>query len=170
MLGVAAFGARAGDEAAHFPEVERLYQRVDLVARHHIQAPAKQQMILTLARTIYEARAEIPPAELARDVARMTRSEQFRDLLQTSLTGAENRQSAANLANQALLRSLPGSCTELPAKEYRVREQLSANRYVGVGIVLGKTDGIPTAMKVFPGGPLDLVGGRDGMQILKIDG
>ncbi len=170
VLALAPFLLQGQEDGGHFAEVERLYQRVSLVSRHHIQAPATQQMILTLARAIYEVREEIPPAELASQVGLLTRSEQFRDFLHSCLAGTENRERAANFAIHALLRSLPGDCSEAPAKEYLVRQQLAANRYVGIGIVLGKSDGIPTAMKVFPGGPLDLAGGKDGVQIWQIDG
>ncbi|MEM1294415.1 MAG: S41 family peptidase [Verrucomicrobiota bacterium] len=160
----------AEDSSPAATNVDRLMRRVDLVTVHHVEAPSNQQMVLTLARAIYQARQEAPPLDLARQISKMNRTSDYRELLTTCLEASTNPSHASRFALQALRQSLPGDCIELPAKEYRVREQLAANQYVGIGIVLGKSGNIPTAMKVFPGGPLDRVGGRDGDQIWTIDG
>ncbi len=168
VLGLLPFGQLAADEPDE--NVDLLMQRVELTALHHVEAPSNQQMVLRLARAIYQTRNQAPPLDLARQVSRMNRTSEFRALLQECLQGTSDSNRARQFALEALRRSLPGECIEIPAKEYRVREQIAANQYVGIGIALGKSDNIPTAMKVFPGGPLDRVGGRDGDQIWTIDG
>ncbi len=159
-------------ETSVVAEIDRLLQRVETISQHHVESPSRQQMILTLARAIFQATGRVASLDLASEVSRRTKTEDFRHILEDALADAnpESREKVARFAVDALLRSLPGNCEEVPAKEYRVNEQLAANRYVGIGIVLGKTDGIPTAMKAFPGGPFYRVGGRDQDQIWSVDG
>lgn len=150
--------------------VDRMMQRVELTGLHHVEAPSNQQMVLTLARAIYQTRKESPPLDLARQISKIHRTSEFREILEACLEPCSDPKKASLFAIQTLHRSLPGDCFEMPAKRYLVREQLAANQYVGIGILLAKSDNVPIATKVFPGGPLDRVGGRDGDEIWTIDG
>lgn len=168
---ILAFGQDEGEpEADH---ILRLEAMIDVVAEHHVEAPARQQMVLTTVRALYKAGDFRPPGDLTERVSRIRKPDEFAQVLREAMgrhLTAEARGWAARFASSALLESLPGECSVVPAKEYLVQDQLAANRYVGVGIALSKSDGVPTVSHLFEDGPLAKSGGRDGDQIWRIDG
>jgi len=150
----------------------RLWERIALIAEHHVEAPATQQMVLTTARSIYRAGVKDAPASLNQTVAETISPEAFRTILESAFTAVPepDRAKAFGFAQSGLLRSLPGECAEVPAKNYRVSEQIAANQYVGIGITLGLENGVPKIGSVFPDGPLSKQNGKAGDQIWTVNG
>ncbi|MFT5466922.1 MAG: carboxyl-terminal processing protease, partial [Verrucomicrobiales bacterium] len=141
---------------------------------NHIEAPTRQQLVLVVARSLYKAGAFQPPGDLATQVSKLQAEVEYRPILQTILdkhSTEDDRSWACQFAASSLIDSLPGKCATIPAKDYAVQDQIAANRYVGVGIVLNTSgEGIPMIAKVFPSGPISKVGSRDGDEIWQIDG
>lgn len=161
-------------QEAEIDHLGRLLAMIDAAAEHHVEAPVRQQMVLNVARSLYRAGNFETPRDLAKSVSKLTTDEEIRAFLEPIYRKHETREArgwAGKFAGNALVESLPGSCVMIPAKEYAVQDQIAANRYVGVGIALGPTSaGVPSVRMIFPDGPLDKVGGKDGDEIWMIDG
>lgn len=152
----------------------RLLALLDTAAEHHIEAPARQQLALTVARAFYKAGDFQPPGNLAEQISKLATEAEYKPFLRAILDKHPNQKDkdwACRFAANSLIDSLPGECFAIPAKEYAVQDSIAASRYVGVGIALSADgEGTPTISKVFPGGPISKVGSRDGDQIWAVDG
>lgn len=145
----------------------KMMESFELVLKHHVAPPTLQQMVLQSLLAGHASSGRKPSATLATEVSNSA-GESLRTLYQREL---------AKLDAKALTVSdlLPAEWSGLgitltPRKEHLVNNQLSANRYVGIGIALRKTDAWPTMAKVFPGGPAAQAGATDGDVIAVVDG
>jgi len=128
-------------------------------------------MVLTATRAIYRSCQLTPPPGLSYQISSTKDSAELRQFLDDAFAAAGNKSERAyDLAVRELVQSLPGNCRLLPAKEYRVTEQIAENRYVGIGIILSKADETNRVAKVFEDGPLHKVGGKMNDEIVSVDG
>ena len=127
------------------PDLARHVQEVtDTVLEHHIDPPARQQMILSGIKALYRAAGVPVPLGLGRRVSAVTTPEQLAALLEEVWPKSTAKSVAAKELEEALLEGLlaavPGGAELMTAKESKVAEQMAGNRYVGIHIALGMDD------------------------------
>ena len=140
----------------------------DAVLEHHLDPPARQQMILGGIKALYRA-ADLPvPAGLSRRVSSLTTPEQLAALLADVWPKSTAKPIAANQLEEALFHGLLSSVSGDPQlfteKERKVAEQFEGNRYVGLHIALGMDDQEkrPTIFESHRGGAGRSSGGQEG--------
>ena len=159
------------------PGLVKLVQNItDTVLEHHIDPPARQQMILSGIKALYSAAGAAVPDGLSRRVSSVTTPEQLATLLQDvwpargarSLTGKELEEALLN----GLLTNVSGGAYLIAEKERKVQEQNEGNRYVGIHIALGvdEQEKRPRMVEVIEGGPADRAGVKRDDLIEQIDG
>ena len=159
----------------------RIQHLTDVVLEHHIDPPARQQMILSGIKAIYKA-AGMPvpwglsPFEVSRRVSAMTTPDDFRSLLADAWPKSTPKPVAAAALEESMLYgmlgSVPGNAYLISEKERKVAEQFAGNRYVGIHITLrtDEQEKWPVIAEVFEGGPADIAGVKKDDVIEKIDG
>lgn len=152
---------------------EKFLEIMQAVQDHHIDPPANQQMILSGVRALYENR-DSRPNDLSKQISALSSNEQFAAFLDTcrkELVTPENEVQSFERFIKGMLSCVPGQASRLPAKEAKVRAQLEANRYVGIGIGLHKLDNsFPQINKSIYGGSGYEAGVRSNDLILEING
>ncbi len=146
--------------------VDRIQQITDAVLVHHIDPPARQQMILSGIRALYIAAGQLPPPALSRRVSAISTPEQ----LAVFLSDVWPKPGARPVASDDLARALEvgllddvsGGAELVSPKDRKVAEQIEGNRYVGIQVALGMNDQEhrPALQEVFEGGPADRAGAR----------
>lgn len=148
----------------------RVIAITDAILDSHVAPPTRQQMILTAVGNSYRSSGQLVPRAVVREISSLTNREQLTDLLvkvhQDFGTVADTE---AILVN-GVLDSPPGMNLLIPGEVSRVQEQASANRYVGIGIVLGARSRWPVIEKVLDDGPASNAGITTQNLILTIDG
>ena len=141
------------------PDLARRVQEVtDAVLEHHIDPPARQQMILSGIKTLYQTAGMPVPPSLGRRISATATPEQFAALLAEVWPRTTARPSSAAKLERTLLEGLlapvPGGAELLTAKERNAAEQLAGNRYVGILVSLGTDDKEqrPTFSQIMEGG------------------
>jgi carboxyl-terminal processing protease len=159
------------------PDLARRVQELtDVVLEHHIDPPARQQMILSGIKALYQAAGAPVPAGLGRRVSAVATPEHLAALLAESWPKATAKPVAASELAEAVLngvlRGVPGGADLVSAKEQAVNEQFAGNRYVGIHIALGMDAEAkrPKIVQVLEGGPAHRAGAKDGDLIEQIDG
>lgn len=148
----------------------------DTVLRHHLDPPARQQMILAGIKGLYEAAGLPIPAGLSRRVSALTTPEQFTALL-VELWPSKPAKSIrtddlAEAVVNGLLASVPGGAEISPAKEHEVQEQFQGNRYIGIHIQVRYDDKEKRTViaGIVPGGPADRAGMKQEDRIEQVNG
>jgi carboxyl-terminal processing protease len=133
----------------------------ETVLRHHLDPPARQQMVLAGIKGLYEAAGLPIPAGLSRRVSALTTPEQFSALL-VELWPARpvKKLGTGGLAEacvNGLLASIPGGAVITSAKEHEVQEQFQGNRYIGIHIQVRYDEKEKRTIidGIVPGGPAD---------------
>ena len=133
----------------------------DTILRHHLDPPARQQMILAGIKGLYEAAGLPIPAGLSRRVSALTTPAQFSALL-VELWPSKPAKSIRTggleeALVQGLLASVPGGAEITSAKEHEVQEQFQGNRYVGIHIQVRYDEKEKRTIidGIVPGGPAD---------------
>ncbi len=158
-------------------EVERSAKYIaavmDGILKHHVAAPAGQEMLLKTLQILHDE-MEIPsPPDLALRVSSMEWEKRHEFLAEYLIklgkeSGDIDKEVQAAVATT--LGTLPGGASVASLEEHRVREQFVSNRYVGVGIALRMNSEMgPQVAELFPG-PLARAGGAENDIILKING
>jgi carboxyl-terminal processing protease len=148
----------------------------DKVLGHHIDPPARKQMILTGIKSLYRASGAELPVGLSRRVSLMTTSEEFAALLEEVWPAATSKSVTAAGLQEALLNglltSVSGEPQLVPEKERKVQEQIEGNRYVGIHVALGidEQEKRPKMNEVIEGGPADRAGIKRDDLIEEIEG
>ncbi len=143
---------------------------------HHIDPPARQQMILSGIKALYQAAGVPVPTGLGRRVSEVTTTEQLAAMLADSWPKSTARPAAAKSLEETLFDGLltvvPGGAELISAKERKVAERFEGNRYVGIHIALSMDDKekLPTIATAFERGPADRAGAKRGDLIEEIDG
>jgi carboxyl-terminal processing protease len=148
----------------------------DKVLGHHIDPPARQQMILTGIKALYRASGATLPDGLSSRVSLVTTSEDLAALLDDVWPRATGKSVTNEQLEEALLHglltSVAGEPQLVPEKERKVQEQIEGNRYVGIHVALGMDDQEkrPKFSAVIEGGPADRAGVKRDDLIEQIDG
>lgn len=154
----------------------RVQEITDAVLDHHINPPARQQMILSGIRSLYRAAGVPLPAGLGRRVSSAITSEQMAALLGDIWPRSTGKSIAADEIEEAFLDGLlavvPGGAYLQSVKETKVAQQIAGNRYVGIHIALGIDEKAkqPVMSGVFEGGPADRAGVKKGDLLEQVDG
>jgi C-terminal peptidase prc len=158
-------------------ELARHVQEItDTVLEHHIDPPARQQMVLSGIKALYRAAGVAVPLGLGGRVSAVSTPEQLAALLAEVWPKTTAKPVAVKALEDALLEDLvaavPGDAELMTAKDARVAEQMAGNRYVGIHITLGMDDKEkrPMMPSIFPGGPAARAGIQAGAIIEEIDG
>ena len=152
----------------------RIGEITDAVLQHHIDPPARQQMILGGVKALYRASGAQAPAGLSRRVSALATPEQIAGLLvevwPKSVAKPGTSQPLEEALIDGLLGSVPGGAYLVSARERKVTEQLEGNRYVGIQIALAMDDGLKIARiaQIFEGGPADRAGAKTDDLIEKV--
>ncbi len=156
--------------------VKAARQITDTVLEHHVDPPARQQMLLDGIKALYK-KAHVPvPAGLSRRVSALTTPEQLAaTLLEVKSKPSEKPVILQDLEmafRNGLLQSVSGEPELASGKDLRVAEQIEGNRYVGLHIALAMDDQEqrPKIHDVIEGGPADKAGVKKGDIIEQIDG
>ena len=148
----------------------------DAVLEHHIDPPARQQMVLSGIKAMYRAAGVAGPPGLGRRASAVLTPEQLATLLNEVWPKTTAKPVAEKALEDALLEGLvaavPGDTELMTAKDARVAEQMAGNRYVGIHITLGMDakEQRPMIPSVFQGGPAGRAGIQAGAIIEEIDG
>lgn len=158
------------------PELgKRIQEITDAVLEHHIDPPARQEMILDGIKGLYQAAGLPAPLGLSRRVSAISTPEQLAVLLADLWPKSSARPVSARSLEEALLdgllASVSGGAHLISAKDRRVAEQMEGNRYVGIQIALGMDDKQkrPSIAEVLEGGPADRAGAKQGDLIEKVN-
>lgn len=148
----------------------------ETVLRHHLDPPARQQMILAGIKALYEAAGLPGPPGLSQRVSALTTPEQFTALLVELWPSRPAKSSRTENLGVALLNgllaSVPGGAEIIPAKEQEVQEQFQGNRYVGIHIQVryDQKEKRTVIAGLVPGGPADRAGMKQEDRIEQVDG
>ncbi len=176
LLGVVAgtiAAPEAGPEPAPF--AHRLWAVMDVVREKHPEPPARADMIREVVKAVRDA-AKVPaPDDLDRRVRGLETREQFTDYLKDVWPRGDKAPAAEVLeaaALKGLVLTVPGGVAYWPPQEARVAEQISGNRYVGIGIQLRIHEGdkLPQIVIPFRGGPAHRGGIKPDDLIIEVDG
>ena len=143
---------------------------------HHIDPPARQQMILSGLKVLYRTAAMPVPFGLGGRVSAVSTTEQLGALLADLWPKNTVKAVPANKLEDAFFKGLlavvPGGAELMTAKDRRVTEQIEGNRYVGIHISLGmdEKEKQPVLINVIERGPADRAGVKVGDVIEEIDG
>jgi carboxyl-terminal processing protease len=159
------------------PDLATLVQSVvDTVLEHHIDPPARQQMILTGVKALYKTAGAPVPDRLSERVSTVTTPEQLAslvaDIWPASTSKAVTRPQLEEALLNGLLNSVSGNSFLQPEKERKVQEQSEGNRYVGIHIALGMDEQEKrlNIHEVIEGGPADRAGVKAKDLLEQIDG
>ncbi len=171
--GLTVAAARAADESRE--TARQLWTLTDLVLAKHITPPSRQEMLLAAVRSM-TVNQQVA-ADLGRRISDITTPEQLAPVLrelwpQTAAGEPADAKKLFATLGQAMLRIVPGNPELIPADQHKVLEQISHNRYVGIGVQLAGAprENLIEIVVPFPGGPARKAGARPGDLILEIDG
>ncbi len=173
---VAARTATAPTPAMPADLARRVEEVADVVLEHHIDPPARQQMILSGIKGLYRTAGVPAPPQLGRRVSAIVTLEQLAALLEEVWPAATAEPVSAPRLERALLEGLlapvPGGAELMTAKERNAAEQIAGNRYVGILVTLGMDDKQKRPMfpQIMEGGPAEHAGVKNGDLLEEIDG
>ena len=154
----------------------RIGEITDAVLAHHIDPPARQQMILGGVKALYHASGVPIPAGLSLRVSSLVTREQIEAFLTEAWPKLTSKPLKAAELEEALLVGLLGSVSGgarlVSAKERKVEEQLEGNRYVGIHVAVraDEKEKLTSISDVFEGGPADRAGVKKDDVIEQVDG
>jgi C-terminal peptidase prc len=145
-----------------------------VILDHHVNAPARQEMLLAGVRAMLQ-RAGVPaPPDLSRRFSAVSNEEQWKALLAELWPNGDSAapQALEEAFQAALLRAIPGHAQVVTAAERKAIEGFAGNRYVGTGVQIGYDPREKLAFIISPirNGPAHRAGGRPGDRIVEIDG
>ena len=159
------------------PGVVALVQELtDKVLTHHIEPPARQQMILTGVKGMLNQAHDRLPDGLSLRVSQLTTPEQLAAFLEDVWPAITPKGVTSKQLEEAflhgMLTSIPGDPQLVPEKERKVQDQFAGNRYVGIHVALGmdEQEKRPKMIDIIEGGPADRSGVKREDIIEQIDG
>lgn len=153
----------------------RVMEVVDVVLESHVKPVSRQQLLLNGLLAVYLFAGE-SPGDLALEISALCEVEALEEFCNNKLTEIAAQTRSVSLEKlyegfeAGVLRGVPGGATIIRSKEAAVDDSLAANRYVGVGIVLGMRDDTPFVSQVLAGGSGEKAGMLDQDAILSVDG
>jgi C-terminal peptidase prc len=150
---------------------------METVRKGHLQPCRRADMIVAGVKAVRkEIKADLP-ADLDRRAAALESPQQFAAFLRELWPDAEvarkyPRGHLENVLVSGVLDSIPGRPSLIPDKEIAVRDQISGNRYVGIGIQIGihNTEKVPVIVSPIRRGPAHVAGLKADDLILEVDG
>ena len=153
----------------------QMWAAADLVLEKHVTPPTRHEMFLAALRSMTVNRTTA--ANLARRVSDIREATQLAPLVQEFWPQHKTGQpaSAKELAQAlvgAMLQSTPGAPMLIPPEQHKIAEQLTNNRYVGIGVQvsMNATEQLVEILNPVPGGPARKAGARPGDLIVELDG
>jgi carboxyl-terminal processing protease len=151
-------------------------QITNAILDHHVDPPARQQMLLNGVKALYHKLQSPEPTGLSRRVSELSTTEQLAALLlEVKPQPASKSSSFEDLEfafQDGLFRGVGGGADLVSTKDRRVAEQIEGNRYVGLHIALSTDDHEkrPKMHEVIEGGPADKAGVKKGDILEQVDG
>jgi C-terminal peptidase prc len=150
---------------------------LELVRENHLKPPPRHELIVRAAQALLKTAQVKPPTDLADRAADVGSEQQLR----TFVLAIWPRPGAAPMPPKAKLETafLEGLCDGIPgesrlfsAEALKIEEQVSGNRYVGIGIMLAvnKEEKRPQIVLPFRRGTARKGGAKPGDLILEVDG
>ncbi len=156
--------------------VRQVQEITEVVLEHHLDPPARQQMILSGIKALHRVAGVPTPPNLGRRVSAIATPEQLTALLKETWPRTTARPVPIKKLEEALLEGLlapvPGGAQLMTAKERNAAEQLAANRYVGILVSLSRDEKEqrPLFHEVWQGGPAERAGVKKGDVLLEVEG
>jgi carboxyl-terminal processing protease len=171
MGGVNARSGAADPAPASPPFTRRLWAVTELVLDHHVDPPARQQMLLAGVKELLSQNGKPIPPALGRRVSAVTTPEEL-DALFKEVGPDKIKPQSESDAIDGMLTGLPGRAHFLPPMEVKANNTVAANNYVGIGIQLRKNDEkkLTQIAVPFAGGPFRRAGGKSNDLITEVDG
>jgi carboxyl-terminal processing protease len=148
-----------------------LWMVTDVVLEHHIDPPARQQMLLDGVRKLLAKSGAPVPSGLGREISAVTTPEQFDTLVKKIVPAAVKPEvEAATL--EGMLVNLPGRAHWFDAEEAKMTSVVEHNNYVGVGIQIRMHDKekLSEIVVPIPGGTYRRAGGKTHDLLVEVDG
>jgi C-terminal peptidase prc len=157
------------------PFAHRLWTVMDLVREKHPEPPARADMMLAAVKAVLTAAKKPIPDDLARRVRGLETREQFTAFLKDIWPRGPEAPEGEVLeaaALDGLFVPVPGRGAFWPPEQARVADQLSGNRYIGIGIQirLDEKEKLPQIVLPFRGGPAHKAGIKPDDLIVEVDG
>jgi carboxyl-terminal processing protease len=130
-------GARQEPKADADAFARRAWTIMDLLVTRHLEPCPRAELIKAGVQGVFKAAKEDAPADLERRAAAVQTQQQFATLLREvwpTAADAPPRPKLEAALLDALLARVPGEARVVPIPEMKVAEQISGNRYVGIGI------------------------------------
>lgn len=146
----------------------------EVVLDNHIEPPARQQMVLALLRNLHQNESQLALAELAKTISDVSDKEALygvmRQEIQRYATHLPLDSKRMNRVELNWLNGIvPGGVSLIDPKNAEVEQQLAANRYVGIGVQLTKSDDGYFFPKVMEKGTAARGGILSGDQLVKVN-
>jgi C-terminal peptidase prc len=154
------------------PFAHRLWSMLDLVEKNHPEPPPRAEMIIGAAKALYKAAGAEPPDDLNRRVAGLTSREQLTTFIDSIWPRAAAAAEVEQAVTEGLFSGVPGSGAFYPPDVVRITDQISGNRYVGIGIQIAMhaDEKMPQIVTPYRGGPAHRAGIKPGELIVEVDG
>jgi C-terminal peptidase prc len=156
------------------PLARRLWAIMDLVGKVHLEPCPRRDMILAGANALLKSAKTPLPADLDSRAAAITSVDQLAVFLTEIWPAADKKQDAKRekVFLEGVLKRIPGEPQLLTAVNAQVAQQISNNRYIGIGIQLGlnKEEKVPQIITPFRGGVAYKAGVLPGDLLLEVDG
>ena len=148
---------------------------IDAIVEHHVDPPTRQQLIHDSLRRAASISNTVLPPGIAQEISSAapdTLTELLRQHLREMAPWDGRIENGGQRRPISLTGLIPRYVQTTSPDANRIEEQLTANRYVGIGITLQTNDKHKRCSMgtVFPEGPAAIVGAKDGDLILKVDG
>ena len=157
--------------------VALMWQIMELVSRDSLEPCSRPEMILAGIKSLAKETKVQPPADLERRVADVANQKQLTALVlevwpRDDKNIASREKDLAVTLLRGVLQKVPGKPPLLPPEYLRISEQLSGNRYVGIGIQITMHKGENYAQIVVPfrRGTARKAGAKPGDLIVEVDG
>ena len=149
---------------------------IEAIIEHHLEPPARQQLVLEVLRGIADATSQQLPRDLSTRVSGISDIDALYSLLneekeRLGLKGQPNEK-IGKTVQKRLNRVVPGGVQIVLKREYVVNEQLAANRYVGIGVrvSMDRTSQRMQLTEVVEDGPAETTGLKADDVIESVDG
>jgi C-terminal peptidase prc len=148
---------------------------MEIVTKQHFEPCPREEMVLAGVQAMLKAAKTPPPANLGGRAAALKKREEFaaflRDVWPTAAV-APPRTKLQEALIEGLCARVPGEVKRIPTQELKVAEQVSNNRYVGIGIQIGihKDEKLIQILNPFRRGAARKAGILPGDLIVQVDG
>lgn len=152
----------------------QMWDIIAVIGKQHLEPRPRAELIVAGGRALVKAAKAEPPADLERRAAAVQTREEFANLLQ-QLWPADAKIARAELESAFLVgvsKRVGGELRVIPPLRMMVEDQISGNRYVGIGIQIGKDLSLdrPKIVVAMRNGPARKAGIKANDLFLSVDG